>query len=171
MQFLVVACIVRLRIFHILELGEVEQNCPRCTSIDGGEGPHQWLLSRGVQVAADMDDAHAGLMTRSSIASLDICISHLLCIERTCLIDIDAHKIGQARDLEDLDVMVAQAASDKATLRCTRFPKQADDQRNAGAVDIIHRAEVEHDELRVVAFGIGVGAVQAFLREAVNLTL
>ena len=71
----------------------------------------------------------SGVRFRSSVSSV-------VCGDRCRLVRKDGDEIGQPRDLEDLAVMLRQAArADLATL-CTGAGEQAHDQRDPGRVDV-----------------------------------
>src|SRR5918992_3085982 len=72
----------------------------------------------------------------------------------------DAHKVREARDVEDLHVMLAQVAGKQALVRSARLGEQAHDQGYAGRVDVIDPLEVEQDGPRVAALGLRVGVVE-----------
>src|SRR5829696_10133187 len=78
---------------------------------------------------------------------------------------------GHKGDVKDLDVVVAKAVGQKATLRGTRLRKQAPNQDEPGRVDVVHLLEVEEDSLRVFGLCLRVGGVQGFLGEAVDLAM
>src|SRR5215211_6398164 len=80
----------------------------------------------------------------------------------------DAHEVRQARDVEDLNVMLAQVAGEQALVRSARPGKQSDDQCYPGRVDVVYPLEVEQDGLRVVALGLRVSGVKSFLGEAID---
>src|SRR5215218_6202299 len=81
----------------------------------------------------------------------------------------DAHEVRQARDVEDLHVMLAQVAGEQALVRSARLGKQADDQGYPGRVDVVDPLEVEQDRLGVFGIGLGVGRVKGLFGEAVDL--
>src|SRR5258708_22128508 len=83
----------------------------------------------------------------------------------------NAHKVGQACNVEDLHVVLAEAAGEQATVRSTRSGEQADNQCDAGAIDVVHVGEVEQDGLGTFPLGIGVGSVQHVFREGVDLAM
>ena len=56
-------------------------------------------------------------------------------------------------------------------MRGTRPREQADNQRDTGAVDVVHVGEVEQDDLGTFTLGFGVGGVQHILRESVDLAM
>jgi hypothetical protein len=57
----------------------------------------------------------------------------------------DAHELRKASDVKDLDVIVAQAVGQKATLRGARLRKQVPKQDDPGRVDVVYPLEVEDD--------------------------
>src|SRR5215203_7256725 len=57
----------------------------------------------------------------------------------------DAHKVREARDVEDLHVMLAEVAGKQALVRSARPGQQSDDQGYTGRVDVIDLLEVEQD--------------------------
>src|ERR671912_947055 len=81
----------------------------------------------------------------------------------------DAHKVREARDLEDLHVMLAEIAGKQALVRSARLGQQSDDQGYAGGVDVIDPLEVEQDRLGVLGVGLCVGGVESLFSEAVDL--
>src|ERR671913_1219123 len=80
----------------------------------------------------------------------------------------DAHKVREARDLEDLHVMLAEVAGKQALVRSARLGQQAHDQGYTGRVDVIDPLEVEQDRLRILGVGLRVSGVERFLGEAVD---
>src|SRR5215469_14029966 len=62
-------------------------------------------------------------------------------------------EVRQPGDVEDLAVMRGQAAGDDLPAFGPRLGEHADDQRDAGGVDVVHLGEVEH--YRVVIFRAG----------------
>src|SRR5215211_2150798 len=81
----------------------------------------------------------------------------------------DAHEVREARDVEDLHVMLAQVAGEQAPMRRARPGEQADDQGYPGRVDVVDPLEVEQDRLRLLGLGLRVRGVQGLLGEAVDL--
>src|SRR5918992_4486366 len=81
----------------------------------------------------------------------------------------DAHKVREARDLEDLHVMLAQVAGKQALVRSARLGKQAHDQGYTGRIDVIDPLEVEQDRLGTLGVGLRIGRVQCLFGEAVDL--
>src|ERR671921_310344 len=81
----------------------------------------------------------------------------------------DAHKVREARDVEDLHVVLAQVAGKQALVRSASLGEQAHDQGYAGRVDVVDRFEVEQYRLRVLGVGLRVGGVQGLFGEAVDL--
>ncbi len=61
------------------------------------------------------------------------------------LVRENIHEIDQPGDVEDLHIMIAQAAGEQAAICFARPCEQADYQSNACAVDIINIAKVEQD--------------------------
>src|SRR6202011_3927925 len=58
-------------------------------------------------------------------------------------------EIRQPGDVEDLAVVRGEPAGDDLPAFGPRAGKHADDQRDTGGVDVIHRGEVEHDRAQV----------------------
>src|SRR5215207_6523714 len=85
------------------------------------------------------------------------------------LVREDAHEIREARDVEDLHVVLAQVAGQQTTMRRAGPGEQADYQGDPGRVDVLNTLEVEQDRLRVLGLGLHVGGVQGLLCEAVDL--
>src|SRR3712207_4501290 len=81
----------------------------------------------------------------------------------------DAHKVREARDVEDLHVMLAQVAGEQTLARRAGLGEQADYQGYAGRVDVVDPLEVEQDRLGVLGVGLRVGRAQGLLGEAVDL--
>src|SRR5919107_4536575 len=82
----------------------------------------------------------------------------------------DAHEVREARDVEDLHVMLAQVAGKQALMRSARPGEQADDQGYTGRVDVVDLLEVEQDRVRLLGIGLRVGRVQSLFGEAVDLS-
>src|SRR5215218_930779 len=81
----------------------------------------------------------------------------------------DAHEVREARDVEDLHVMLAQVAGEQAPMRRARPGEQAYDQGYPGRVDVVDPLEVEQDRIRVLGLGLRVSGVQGLLGETVDL--
>src|SRR6266566_5822213 len=62
-------------------------------------------------------------------------------------------EVRQPGDVEDLAVVRGQAAGDNLPAFGPRPGEHADDQRDAGGVDVVHRGEVEHDRAHFRARG------------------
>src|SRR3712207_9220449 len=54
--------------------------------------------------------------------------------QRALFVREDAHEVREASDVEDLDVMIAQAIGQEAALRSTRLGKQARNQEDPGQI-------------------------------------
>src|SRR5215210_4286235 len=85
------------------------------------------------------------------------------------LVGEDAHEVGEARDVEDLHVVLAEVAGEQATVGGARLGEQAHYQGDPGRVDVVDPLEVEQYGLRVPGLGLRVGRVQGLLGEAVDL--
>src|SRR5262245_11121593 len=72
----------------------------------------------------------------------------------------DVHKINQPGDVEDFHVMLTQTVDRQGAVRFSSAGQQADNQGDAGAVDVIHIAEVEDNSLRLLKLGLSVSGVQ-----------
>src|ERR1700704_1164093 len=59
------------------------------------------------------------------------------------LICVQGNEVGEARDLEDLAVVVGEAAGGQAAPLGSRTAEQSDDQRDPGRVDVLDVREVE----------------------------
>src|SRR5918997_5734927 len=94
---------------------------------------------------------------------------HRSLLDGALFIGEDAHEVREARDVEDLHVVLAQVAGEQALMRSARPGEQADDQGYTGRVDVVDPLEVEQDRLRVLGVGLRVGLVQGLFGEAVNL--
>src|SRR5919108_2968700 len=75
----------------------------------------------------------------------------------------DPHEVRQARDLEDLAVVVRESAGGHLDPARAGIREQPDDQRDARAVDVVRAGEVQDDRVRV-AGGLLVGARERSLR-------
>src|SRR5215212_2893682 len=85
------------------------------------------------------------------------------------LVREDVHEVREAGDVEDLDVVVAQAVGHETALRGARPGEQTHYKGDPGRVDVVHPLEVEDDSLRVHRLRPRVGRVEGFLSEAVDL--
>src|SRR5918999_2247194 len=80
----------------------------------------------------------------------------------------DAYEVREASDVKDLEVMVAQAVGQKATLRGA--PSQAGSQSGRSQPSRCSLPpEVEDDGPRVLGLCLSVGGVEGFLGEIVDL--
>src|ERR687895_1044919 len=84
---------------------------------------------------------------------------------------LDGHEIRQPRDLEDLAVVVRQAGGPYLHVSCARLREQADDQRDARAVDVLDLREVERYGARIAARGLAVGALERSLGRGVHVSV
>src|SRR5215217_486639 len=75
---------------------------------------------------------------------------HRSLYEGALFVGEDAHEVREARDVEDLHVVLAQVAGKQALVRSARLGEQADDQGYTGRVDVVDALEVEQDRLRVL---------------------
>ena len=72
----------------------------------------------------------------------------LSCGERSCLVRVNTHEIGEPRDTENLLVVLAETGSDQRHMRLARLGQDAHDEGDAGAVDVIDIGEVEQQPFR-----------------------
>src|SRR5829696_2324860 len=81
----------------------------------------------------------------------------------------DANEVREARDVEDLHVVLAQVAGQQTAIGGACLCQKTNDQGYPGRVNVIDALEVEEDGLRVVALSLCVGGVESILGEAVDL--
>src|SRR5579872_57371 len=81
------------------------------------------------------------------------------------------HEVSEARNVEDLHVVLAEATGEQAPVRLARPREQADDQGDASAVDVVNVGKVEQDGVWRLALGLGVGGVQRLFGEGVDLAV
>src|SRR5579875_2102568 len=93
----------------------------------------------------------------------------MLISQRARLIREHAYKIAQACDLEDLLIMVAQAARGESTVGLTSAFQQANNQRDPGAIDIVHLAEIQQDHLWLLTHCFIIRRVQHIFSECIHL--
>jgi hypothetical protein len=99
-------------------------------------------------------------------------VSSLCCSgQGTLFVLEDAHEVREAGDVEDLHVVLREAAGQHTPLRSARLRQQAHYQGYARGVDVVHPLEVEQDDLRVPLLGFVVGGVESFPGEAVDLAV
>src|SRR5206468_7688365 len=93
--------------------------------------------------------SHAPRPWSSSCPSL----SPSLVAERRPFVGVDSHEVREARDLEDLAVMIGEASGTDRAMLLPRARETADDQRDPRARQDVHASEVEDDRLRVALRG------------------
>ncbi len=69
------------------------------------------------------------------------------------LVRVNAHKVGQARNMEDLDVVLTESTGEQLLMDFACAGQQPHNQRNPGAVDVVHVAEIEQDDVGSLALG------------------
>src|SRR3954464_3654425 len=80
-------------------------------------------------------------------------------IEGAVFVVCDRHEVGQPRDLEDLAVVIRQPERRDPDPAGPRLGKQAHDQRDPGAVDVLGAREVQGDRTALER-GLVVAALQ-----------
>src|ERR671936_2115721 len=70
-----------------------------------------------------------------------------------------AHEVGQARDVENLDVMIAQAVDQQAAPNLSCLCQQANDEGDAGRLHELHVTEVEQNGAGAAATRFRIGRV------------
>src|SRR5919201_2286673 len=71
-----------------------------------------------------------------------------------------AHEVGQACDVENLDVMMAQAVDQQAAPDLSCLCQQADDEGDAGGIHELHVAKVEQNGAGAPATRFRIGRVE-----------
>src|SRR5258707_15107735 len=97
------------------------------------------MLVRAVTGRTVMATLACGMLTPPSLVGADggsACQGARFIRENT-------HKVGEARNVEDLHVVLTEATGEQPAVRGTRPCEQADDQCDAGAVDVVHAGKVE----------------------------
>src|SRR5215211_2776563 len=173
---------------HVLKALKVQDDRADLTVACLVVGIHQDTFGKGGELALYVYDAH--LLVHLAHVHRHLCLGHLdtplpvyplylvaLATQRlkrarqVLFVRIDAREVREAGDLEDLDVMVAEAVGQEVALGGAGLAEQAHDEGNPGRVDVVDILEVEDDSLRVSGLCFLVGSVQGFLGEAVDLAV
>src|SRR5579884_2330583 len=89
------------------------------------------------------------------------------CVMPSPFVVEDGHEVRQPRDPEDLAVVIGQATGLHLASRLPGFGQQADDEGDAGRVDVVDAAEVQDQHRRVAR--LPVRAQQLGLRAAAHV--
>src|SRR5215212_1349158 len=84
------------------------------------------------------------------------------------LVVSDRHEVRQARDLEDLAVVVGQPECGDLDVARPRLGQQPDDHRDSGAVDVVRPGEVQ-DDWSAAGRGLVVAALQCRLGARIDV--
>src|ERR671918_524076 len=97
--------------------------------------------------------------------------SNVVAVSGILVSSLDGHEIRQARDLEDLAVVIRKTARPHLDLAGARLREQAHDQRDAGAVDVLDVGEVEDDRAGAPAGRLAVRALEGRLGGRVHVAV
>src|ERR671934_2030712 len=82
-----------------------------------------------------------------------------------------AHEVGQARDVENLDVMIAQAVDQQAAPNLACLCQQADDEGDTGGIHERHVAEIEQNGAGAPAARLRIGRVECVFAGRIELAM
>src|SRR5919202_5659379 len=88
-----------------------------------------------------------------------------------CFVREHAHEVGQARDVENLDVMTAQAVDQQAAPNLACLCQQADDEGDAGRIHELHVAEIEQNGAGAAATRVRIGRVERVFAGRIELAM
>src|SRR6185312_9139223 len=87
------------------------------------------------------------------------------------LIRENMQEVGQARNLENLDIMVAQTTGLQAAALFAGAGQQAHDQGNTGTVDIMHISEVEQNNIQFTLLSLSIGVIENVLSAGIDFAV
>src|SRR5215469_4325451 len=94
-----------------------------------------------------------------------------LALQRASFVWEDRHKVGQAGDVEDLYIVLAEPTSYESRVLLAGSGQEAYDEGDTVAVDIADITKVEQYDPRLLRFGLIVGRVQRVLCQGVNFSM